>query len=92
MEDKNIEENIVEESSGNVFVDLGLPDADSMLMKSTLAHEIDRIVSERGLTQAQTAAILGIEQPDVSKLNQDVTITIRPSPDERSHGRIYIVA
>ncbi len=29
--------------SGNVFADLGLPDAEEMLVKSTLAHEIDRL-------------------------------------------------
>lgn len=58
----------VEVGSGNVFADLGLPDAEEMLVKSTLVVRIDRIVRERGLTQARTARLLGIEQPDVSNL------------------------
>jgi predicted XRE-type DNA-binding protein len=55
-------------SSGNVFADLGLPDADQLLVKADLAIEITRVVEERGLTQAQAAEILGVDQPKVSAL------------------------
>ena len=58
----------VEVGSGNVFVDLGFPDAEEMTVKSTLAYKIGELVKERGLTQVQTAELLGIEQPDVSNL------------------------
>lgn len=61
-------ETTVEVGSGNVFADLGFPDAEEMLVKARLVHEIDRIVTSRGLTQAKTAKLLGIEQPDVSNL------------------------
>jgi predicted XRE-type DNA-binding protein len=59
---------IIEESSGNIFADLGFPDAEERLVKVQLVYEIDRIVKSRRLTQVQTAELLGIEQPDVSNL------------------------
>ena len=54
--------------SGNVFADLGLPNAEQELVKAQLALQIYRIVKARGLTQAQTGEILGIKQPHVSSL------------------------
>jgi predicted XRE-type DNA-binding protein len=57
-----------EESSGNVFADLGLPDADELLLKAGLAHQITTILEERGLTQAEAARILGTQQPRISQL------------------------
>jgi predicted XRE-type DNA-binding protein len=58
----------VEEGSGNVYRDLGYPDSDTMLVKAQLAAKIAEIVQRRGLTQAQTAGILGLTQPKVSAL------------------------
>lgn len=56
------------ESSGNIFADLGLPDADELLAKADLAIQISRIIEERALTQAQAAELLGVDQPKVSAL------------------------
>ena len=58
----------VEEGSGNVYADLGYADSDTMLVKAQLAAKIGEIVQRRGLTQAQTANILGLTQPKVSAL------------------------
>ena len=58
----------VEASSGNVFADLEVPDADEALAKAELARRICAILSERKLIQARSAAILGIDQPKVSAL------------------------
>jgi predicted XRE-type DNA-binding protein len=58
----------IERSSGNVFDDLGLPDAAALLAKSELVSRICDIIAKRGLTQAQAAKILGINQPKVSAL------------------------
>ncbi len=55
-------------SSGNVFADLGLPDAEEALAKAELAHKIALVIRERELTQIQSAEILGIDQPKVSAL------------------------
>lgn len=55
-------------SSGNVFADLDLPDADERLAKAELAHQIGAIIRERGLTRRAAARALGIDQPKVSAL------------------------
>lgn len=58
----------VEESSGNVFADLGLPDAEELLLKAKLASKIAQLIEEKGLTQAQTAERTALDQPKVSRL------------------------
>ena len=56
------------ESSGNVFADLGLKDADKMLLKAKLSLNITNAIKARQLTQSAAAKVLGISQPRVSKL------------------------
>lgn len=58
----------IERGSGNVFADLGHPDAAAHLLKAELVIRIDAIVRQRGLTQVEAARILGLSQPDVSRL------------------------
>lgn len=55
-------------SSGNVFRDLGLPNADELLTKSSLLFEISETIRARGLNQVEAAKVLGISQPRVSDL------------------------
>ena len=57
-----------EPSTGNVFADLGLPDAGEHLIKAGLVARIDRIIRERKLTQTAAAELLGIDQPKVSAM------------------------
>jgi predicted XRE-type DNA-binding protein len=57
-----------EVGSGNVFADLALPDAGALLAKACLAERIAAIAAAQGLTQTQTARILGTSQPKVSQL------------------------
>ena len=57
-----------EVGSGNVFADLGLPDAEELKAKSDLVIEIVRIIEDRGLKQAEAAEIMAIDQPKVSAL------------------------
>lgn len=57
-----------ENSSGNVFEDLGLPDAKERLFKAEIAESIHHIIKDRGLDQKAAAAILGIDQPKISAL------------------------
>lgn len=54
--------------SGNVFRDLGLPNPEEELTKSSLLIEIHRTIKARGLKQVEAARILGIPQPKVSNL------------------------
>jgi predicted XRE-type DNA-binding protein len=58
----------VEIGSGNVFADLGLPNPEEALAKAVLANQICETITQRKLTQAQAAALLGIDQPKVSAL------------------------
>jgi predicted XRE-type DNA-binding protein len=58
----------IEPSSGNVFDDLGLPGAATLLAKAELVSRISAIISDQGLTQAQAASVLGVNQPKVSAL------------------------
>ena len=58
----------IERGSGNVFADLGLPAADTHLVKAELVTRIDKIIRERRLTQVEAAKLLGLSQPDVSRL------------------------
>lgn len=52
----------------NVFADLGLPDAETHLVKAQLVGRMMDIMKARKLTQTETARIIGIAQPDVSNL------------------------
>jgi predicted XRE-type DNA-binding protein len=56
--------------SGNVFADLGFPDAEEMTTKVRLAVAINNIVADRKLTQKEAAKLLGINQPKVSALQR----------------------
>lgn len=53
-------------SSGNVFADLNLPNPDEWLAKAELARRISDLIDQRGLSQRQAAALLGVKQPQVS--------------------------
>jgi predicted XRE-type DNA-binding protein len=57
-----------EMSSGNVFADIGLPNAEEHLIKAKLVFKIDALMRERGLKQVEAAHLFGVKQPDVSKM------------------------
>jgi predicted XRE-type DNA-binding protein len=58
----------VEVGSGNIFADLDLPDADTHFLKAQIVAEIYRITKERRLTQTQVGQLVGITQPEVSRM------------------------
>lgn len=57
-----------EEGSGNVFEDLGVRHPEESLVRAELVKQIAEIIKKRALNQSQIAAILGVDQPKVSKL------------------------
>jgi predicted XRE-type DNA-binding protein len=65
MTTKHIE---VHESGGNIFADLGLPDADGHFLKAQIVAELYRLSSAWKLTQTKAGALMGISQPEVSRL------------------------
>ena len=58
----------IEASAGNVFADLGLPDAEKLKIKSGLVIEITRAVRRLALTQEEAGRRMGIPQAKVSGL------------------------
>ena len=60
----------IKKSSGNVFEDLDLPDAEELFLKATLGFEVFQIIGKRKLTQAEAAEVLGVKQPEISRLKK----------------------
>lgn len=56
--------------SGNVFADLGLPHPEERLAKAELAQKIITAIERRGLTQAEAAKLLEVDQPKISALKR----------------------
>jgi len=54
--------------SGNVFKDIGVPNAEEHLVKAQLVFKIDTIMKQRHMKQTEAAALFGVRQPDVSKM------------------------
>lgn len=64
----NVRDRRVTRGGGNVFEDLGFSDAPEHLAKAELVSELKHIVDREGWTQARAAKIMGMAQPDVSRL------------------------
>ena len=58
----------ITQSSGNVFADLELPDAEELQLKSSLVIQIKRFMNDKHMTQTQLAKLVGLDQPRISKL------------------------
>jgi len=57
-----------ETGSGNVFKDIGVPNAEKHFVKAQLVFKIDTTMKERGMKQVDAADLFGVRQPDVSKM------------------------
>jgi len=58
----------MELGSGNVFADLGLPDAAELDTRVRLAVEVNRLIKDKRLTQGAAAECIEVSQPKVSAL------------------------
>jgi predicted XRE-type DNA-binding protein len=58
----------IREGGANVFADLGLPDADNHFLKARIVAALFRLTTERKLTQQKSGTLMGISQPEVSRL------------------------
>lgn len=67
MDDNPIE---IVTGSGNVFRDLGHPNADIELIKAHLASEILRILEEQHLTVRQAGKLAGVQYADISRVRR----------------------
>jgi predicted XRE-type DNA-binding protein len=57
-----------EQGLGNVFADLGLPDAEECLSRAKIGFHVYELLKERKLRQREIADLLGVKQPEVSHL------------------------
>jgi predicted XRE-type DNA-binding protein len=57
-----------EVSSGNIFADLGLEDAEELFARAQIGFFVFKILEDKKLKQREIASLLGIAQPDVSHL------------------------
>ncbi|TXI92269.1 MAG: helix-turn-helix domain-containing protein [Neisseriales bacterium] len=55
-------------SSGNIFADIDLPNAEEIFLKAQLSYKIDQEIKKRSLTQAKAAKLLEIPQPRISQI------------------------
>jgi predicted XRE-type DNA-binding protein len=62
------QEGAVTRGTGNVFADLGLPDANERQSKLRLAYTLNQVLDERKLSQADAAVVLGVTARKVSAL------------------------
>ena len=58
----------VQQSSGNVYADLGLADAEKLKIKTGLVIEIRKAMRNQGLTQQAAAKRMALSQPKVSDM------------------------
>jgi len=60
----------IQQSTGNVFRDLGFPreEAENLKVRADLMIQISKLVRSKRLTQAQAAVLFGVTQPRVSDL------------------------
>ena len=56
------------ESSGNIFADMDLEDAEELLTRAKLGYAVGKMLEDRNLKQQEIAALLNIKQPEVSNL------------------------
>ncbi|HMW89618.1 MAG TPA: helix-turn-helix transcriptional regulator [Candidatus Obscuribacter sp.] len=68
MRKKTESESDIKRGGNNLFADLGYSDPDTHLLKAQLVSRIDEIIANNQLTQVQAAKLMGISQPDVSRL------------------------
>ena len=73
----------VTRGTGNVFADLGFPDAAERQAKQRLTYALNQVLEERKLSQADAAKVLGVTQPKVSALE-----TFYP-PYTKLHTRMF---
>ena len=64
------DEATVTPSCGNVFADVGLPDAEELLAKADLAHAIEQLIQAQGLAQRAASRRLGVAQTDLLNLRR----------------------
>ncbi|MEY9405466.1 putative XRE-type DNA-binding protein [Bradyrhizobium japonicum] len=74
--------------SGNIFADLGLPNAEEHQLKAALVVQLKRLMAEREVTQTAAAKLVEMKQPDSSKVlrGQFKLVSIEKADAHAFHG------
>jgi predicted XRE-type DNA-binding protein len=81
---------LIKASSGNVYADLGIDDAEGMAAKAALADQIQDGISAGGLSKEDAAKQLGITQSKLSELLRGQFRTISEADMRDYLGRLYL--
>lgn len=65
----------LERSSGNIFADLGLPDAEPALAKAQVVLQINATIEQHGWTDIDAAEILGVSATDFVTISEGATLS-----------------
>lgn len=58
----------IHQGKANIFAELGRPDAEMHMLKAHIVAELYRLTTERKLTQGKAGELMGLTQPEVSRL------------------------
>ena len=58
----------ITKGSNNVYADLGMPDAEKMLLKSQLVNRITFAIEAQGLSALEASRIVGLAQPKLKSI------------------------
>jgi predicted XRE-type DNA-binding protein len=70
MAGRSSRRNEITRGTGNVFADLGYPDAAERQAKLRLAYALNQLLDQRGLSQVEASVVLALSQPKVSALRR----------------------
>lgn len=59
---------MIDQRPCNVYKALGLPNADDLMLKATIASGISDILKQRYLTEAEASQLIGIAQSELSSI------------------------
>jgi len=62
--------NDITRGTGDIFADLGYPDAAERQAKLRLAYALNQLLDQRALSQVEASSVLGVSQPKVSALRR----------------------
>ena len=66
----NDDDRAIVRGGDNPFQDVGLPDADTLLIKADLAAGIMRVLRERQMSGAKAAELAGVAEADISRIRR----------------------
>ncbi len=74
------------QSKGNVFADIGIPNAGEHALKADVVIKLARMIELKDISHSEAAKLTGIAQPDLSTAARKVRWILDGSADAGTHG------